>query len=451
MPRRLRSTAVALLLAPVLFAQQSPIEEPRVREVVSWLAADERRGRDTGSVELEQCADWLAQQFEAAGLQPGSRGTFFHEWTLPGLRLDSSAVTVTLTRRFADQETVIVAEPGRDVRWLRPGDGDRGEAEACTVVHADDPALPRVLLQRSARRPFVLEVDEQDPDWLRTATAHTQLGGVRGASRPVFLVRKGLLPAAPTDGREATWTLTWSTPAVEKIEVPLRNVVALLPGTTKKDQYVVMSAHYDHIGIGRAVAGDAIYNGADDNATGTTAVLLAAAAMAKAEPPARSVLFVCFAGEERGLLGSAAFCDRPPVPREQIVANLNLEMVGRPEPGNEGKAWLTGPGYSDFADIVRAPMQQAGVELIGFEHADMLFAQSDNWSFAQKGIVAHSLSAGSLHRDYHQPGDEVGKLDLAHMTRILRALVPAVRALADRDTAPAWTDAGRAVVERGRR
>jgi Zn-dependent M28 family amino/carboxypeptidase len=225
----------------------------------------------------------------------------------------------------------------------------------------------------------------------------------------------------------------------------------LLPGTTKKDEYVVVSAHYDHIGIGRPIDGDAIHNGADDDASGTTAVLLLAGAMQRQPPPVRSVLFVCFAGEEKGLKGSAAFCDRPPVPLERIVANLNIEMIGRPEPGNEGKAWITGAEYSDFAKIVEAPLQRAGVLLVDFRMATQLFAQSDNWSFVQKGIVAHSLSAGSLHADYHRPSDEVAKLDLPHMTRIIGALLPAVRELADRDAVPRWNEKGRKFGERGRR
>jgi Zn-dependent M28 family amino/carboxypeptidase len=240
-------------------------------------------------------------------------------------------------------------------------------------------------------------------------------------------------------------------PEPQQVDVPLRNVVALLPGTTRKHEYVVVSAHYDHIGIGRPVGGDAIYNGADDDASGTTAVLLLAEAMQKQPPPARSVLFVCFSGEERGLRGSAAFCERPPVPIDEIVTNLNIEMIGRPEPGNEGKAWITGSDLSDFAAIVEAPLQRASVLLVDFRMANQLFAASDNWSFAQRGIVAHSVSAGSLHSDYHRPSDEVERLDLPHMTRIIRALLPAVRELADRDAPPRWNEKGRARVERAKR
>jgi len=267
----------------------------------------------------------------------------------------------------------------------------------------------------------------------------------------MFLVRAGLLPPRPADGSEVAWHATWSVPAAEKVDVPQRNVMGVLRGTTKQDEYVVVSAHYDHVGTGAAVDGDAIYNGADDNATGTTGVLLLAEALAKLPAPSRSMLFVCFTGEERGLLGSKAFCERCPVPIERIVANLNLEMLGRPEAGKAGKAWITGSELSDFAAILAPALKTGGVELVPFDLATRLFSASDNWSFAAKGVVAHSLSAGSLHKDYHQPSDEVDALELTHMTQILRALVPAVLELANRAEPPQWNENGEAQVRRAKR
>ncbi|MCA8966793.1 MAG: M28 family peptidase, partial [Planctomycetes bacterium] len=299
--------------------------------------------------------------------------------------------------------------------------------------------------------PIVVEVPEDHPFWIASKGVRRALAGRRAASRPVFLVRKGLLPPPPGDERDVAWAATWSTAAAEKIDLTLHNVVGLLPGTDKKDEYVVVSAHYDHIGTGNPVNGDGIYNGADDDATGTTAVVLLAEELAKLPAPRRSILFVCFSGEEKGLLGSKAFGERPPVPREQIVANLNIEMIGRPLEGNEGKAWITGSGYSDFAAIVGAGLGRAGVELVDFEMANQLFAQSDNYSLARHGIVAHSISAGSLHKDYHRPSDEVGKLDIPHMAKIITGLREALLELANRDAAPQWTEAGKKVMERRRR
>jgi Zn-dependent M28 family amino/carboxypeptidase len=180
-------------------------------------------------------------------------------------------------------------------------------------------------------------------------------------------------------------------------------------------------------------------------------VVLLAAALARGPQPARSVVFACFSAEEKGLLGSAAFAEQPPVPLAQVVANVNIEMIGRPLPGRQRCAWITGREYSDFAAIAGPALLRAGIELIDFEMAGQLFAQSDNLSFARKGVVAHSISAGSLHADYHQPSDEVELLDLPHMTAVIHGLEAVVRELADRAGRPAWSEQGRQVLERLRR
>lgn len=443
--------SLALALAGAARAQVDTITEARVEAAVSWLAADERAGRDTPSKGLEEAAEWLAQRFAAAGLQQAIKSSWFHEYTLPGNRFDPREVTVKLMRRLHEDQREITLVPGTDVRLWRTADAASGETEACTVAQADDPVLQQLLRAESGRRPVVLEVAEDHPYWLATAAVRTTLGGPRAAARPVFLVRKGLLPPLPADRDEATWAMTWTAVRSEKLDVPLKNVVALLPGTDKKAEYVVVSAHYDHVGIGAPVGGDGIYNGADDDATGTTAVLLLAEAMAKEPAPRRSVLFVCFSAEEKNLRGSAAFVERPPVPLEAIVANVNIEMIGRPEPDQQGKAWITGSDLSDFAAIATAALQKTGIEVVPFRMAGQLFSGSDNYSFAKRGIVAHSLSAGSLHADYHRPSDEVGKLDIAHMTKIVRGLHDVVRAFADRDEPPAWSELGKQRLGRTKR
>lgn len=433
------------------WAQVSTITEDGVRETVGWLAADERAGRDTGSPQIEEAAQWLAARFAKAGLKQVVPDSWFHEFALPGRRIDSRDITVKLTRKLGDDKTDFALVADQDVRLLRPADVLTGEDEACEFAGGDDPAVGRLLMLPSARRPIVLEVPEDHVYWRQAAGDHALLGGVRAASRPVFLVRAGVLPATTTASTQPTWTVTWTLKEPQPGDVHQKNVVALLPGTDKADEYVVVSAHYDHIGVGREVDGDAIYNGADDDATGTTAVVLLAEAMAKAPPCRRSILFVCFAAEERGLKGSAAFCDQPPIALAKVVANVNIEMIGRPEQGNEGKAWITGVGYSDFAAIAGEALASADVGLVEFGMAVRLFAQSDNYSFARHGVVAHSLSAGSLHKDYHQPSDSVDKLDIPHMTKIVRGLFAAVRAFADRAEPPAWTDAGKELLAKRRR
>jgi len=430
-------------------AQEQTITEERVREAVTWLASDERKGRDTGSDELAAAGLWIAARFEAAGLEPVREGSWFHEFTMPALQVDSDAVSLKLVRKEGEASKAFELKAGVDVRQLLASDGLEGE-EPCTVAMAQDAALQRLLNARSARRPVIIEVSEDHAFWEKCAGVHTLLTRRRRAARPIFLVRDGVLPKASPGRGAVEWTASWSVAAPESVDMPQRNVMALLPAdpsSPRKDEFVVVSAHYDHVGVGVGAAGDSIYNGADDNATGTTAVVLLAEALAD-ERLSRNVLFVCFSAEEKGLRGSRAFCEQPPLPLEKVVANLNIEMIGRPEAGKQKKCWFTGAGYSDFASICAEAFLTAEVEVVDFPRGNQLFWASDNASFVRKGVIAHSVSAGSLHPDYHQPSDEVEKLDLPHMTAIIRGLYSVTKHLASRDAPPEWNEQGAKVIER---
>lgn len=139
--------------------------------------------------------------------------------------------------------------------------------------------------------------------------------------------------------------------------------------------------------------------------------------------PKRSVLFMTFWGEESGLLGSKQFVATPSWQLDQIVANINIEMIGRPEGGARGKIWMTGWQESDLGMLMSQSAKPWGVEI--FEHpkfSSMLYRASDNWSFVERGVIAHSFSAGSLHPDYHQVDDEWDRLEIPHMTQVIQGL-----------------------------
>jgi Zn-dependent M28 family amino/carboxypeptidase len=229
-------------------------------------------------------------------------------------------------------------------------------------------------------------------------------------------------------------------PSMVKEERIMRNVIGVLRGKDPdlSKQAVLYSAHLDHLGTNPKIEGDGIYNGADDDASGVTAVVTLADAFANmSQPPARSLLFMTFWGEESGLLGSKQFVETPSWPLANIVANVNIEMIGRPEGGTRGKIWMTGWQESDLGTIMRESAMRWGVEI--FEHpkfSSMLYRSSDNWSFVQRGVVAHSFSAGSLHPDYHQPDDEWDRLEIPHMTQVIRGLMLGSLPLIDGSATP---------------
>ncbi|HET6578779.1 MAG TPA: M20/M25/M40 family metallo-hydrolase [Gemmatimonadales bacterium] len=223
------------------------------------------------------------------------------------------------------------------------------------------------------------------------------------------------------------------------------NVVGLVRGADPalRGQAVLIDAHYDHLGIGTPVAGDSIYNGADDDASGVVAVLGAARALAGGPPPRRTVVFLATTGEELGLLGTHWYLAHPVVPLDSTVANLEFEMIGRPDSlaGGPGKGWLTGYERSTMGERLAA----AGIPVVPDPRPEeQFFLRSDNIAFARRGIPAHTLSSYNMHADYHTPADEADRIDDAHLARLVDAAARAARLLADGEP-PAWKPGGRPV------
>jgi hypothetical protein len=236
----------------------------------------------------------------------------------------------------------------------------------------------------------------------------------------------GYLQVVPTKGDGRTW-----------------NAIGRLPGRDRSatHEIILLSAHLDHLGNRSDRAGapaDAVYNGADDDASGVTAVLQLMEALARSKRPRRTIIFALFGSEERGGLGSRHFADHPPVPLAQIVANLQFEMIGRPDTKVPPKSlWLTGYERSNLG----SELARRGARLVQDPHPEMkFFVRSDNIQFARRGVVAHTVSSYGLHKEYHTPTDDIGHIDFAHMTDAIRSLVEPVRWLANSRFRPQWKE-----------
>lgn len=250
-----------------------------------------------------------------------------------------------------------------------------------------------------------------------------------------------LVPVSATDS-SITLRSSFSDAAAGRHETAY-NLLGLLRGSDPAlaGEVIVIDAHYDHLGIGTPVAGDSIYNGADDDASGTVSVLAVARALAKGAPPRRSILFVLTTGEEEGLLGTRWLLAHFPLPFDSVVANLETEMIGRPDSlaGGEGKAWLTGYDRSTMG----AMLKKARIPIVADPRPTQhFFERSDNIAFAERGIPAHTLSSFNLHADYHQPSDDLARIDFPHMTAVINAALEAVRLLAN-GPLPVWNPGGR--------
>jgi Zn-dependent M28 family amino/carboxypeptidase len=216
-----------------------------------------------------------------------------------------------------------------------------------------------------------------------------------------------------------------------------RNVIGVMKGRDEKlqDQVVLLSAHMDHVGVGKPVEGDNIYNGADDDASGCVAVLQLARALVEKHPK-RTVLFVFFGSEETGGQGDQYFLQHPPVPLKSIVANLEFEMIGRPDPAvKPDELWLTGFERSNLGP----ELARHGAKLVADPHPQQNFFQrSDNYPLAQQGVVAQTVSSFGLHRDYHRPSDDLAHIDFSHMEKAIHSLLEPVEWLANSDFKPEW-------------
>jgi Zn-dependent M28 family amino/carboxypeptidase len=220
------------------------------------------------------------------------------------------------------------------------------------------------------------------------------------------------------------------------------NAIGILRGSTAPNEVILLTAHLDHLGIGPAnAAGDTNYNGADDDASGTTAVLALAHILATGPRPRRTIVFALFGSEELGGFGNRAFLAHPPVPLTSIVANLEFEMIGRPDPAvPAGTLWVAGFDRSNLGP----ELVKHGAHLVNDPHTTQRFFQrSDNYALALQGIVAHSISSFGLHKDYHQPSDELSTIDFNHMTKAIASMVNPIRWLANSNWKPEWNPGGK--------
>lgn len=221
------------------------------------------------------------------------------------------------------------------------------------------------------------------------------------------------------------------------------NAVGILSGSdpAQKKNAILLSAHLDHLGIGAPVNGDSIYNGADDDASGTTAVLELARVLGQGPRPRRTVILALFGSEESGGLGSTYFREHPPLPLADIAANLEFEMIGRPDPKvADDTLWLSGWERSNLGPQMAAH----GAKLVDDPHPEQnFFRRSDNYVLAQKGVVAQTASSFGLHRDYHQPSDDLAHIDFQHMTTAIGSLIRPIEWLVNTDFRPQWNPGGK--------
>ncbi len=426
------------------------ISAESLRTNINWLAADERQGRLTPSPGLEASADYIAGQFRQAGLSAGGDGgTFFQ--------------TAPFTQITQDlKEFRLRLEAGGRAVNVR---GESVEADAITAL--DYQATPVVRLPQSGPLPVISgRIALGDESWAGEAALDILAlqkpalivlvldGGPPGPTNPTLAEAGNPVPpvirvysraAADLLSHRTEIKLTLHVSAPAREDVRLRNVAGILRGSDPavRDRFVILSAHYDHLGVKSPGPGNRIYHGANDNASGVASLIEIGKALNFATHPRRSILFLAVFGEEEGLLGSGYYVRHPLIPLAHTVADMNLEQLGRTDSSDGpeiARFTISGPSYSNLAQMMEAGTRNAGVVLYRKENGDDYFDRSDNYSFAASGIVAHTLTVAFEFPDYHEVSDEAAKIDYGNLARVDRGIAAALSAIADAASVPRWSD-----------
>ena len=433
------------------------IQQKEVLETVSFLASDEMNGRNTPSRELVIASEYVADRFRNAGLESlGADGSFFQTVELfrtsaPATKAIASTAAngeIQLTVLTGLKEVLKVEGAIREVTATPDLDDSKSEIfimdeQSLAPQTRDNPlaALVKYLraaapLVRKGAKVVLVRVADDSALFDVVESFQQQPISIPPQFEPqcaIVLVPKSQLLSG---------VIALEIPPNRQEGSPVHNVIGVLRGSdpNQANKAVMVSAHLDHIGPAQR-GDDKVNNGADDNASGVTGVLTLADAFAALKTrPERSVIFITFWGEEKGLLGSKFFAENPLWKLDDLICDVNLEMIGRPEVNADGKAWGTGWPHSTLGPLMAAGAKRAGVTIFHHEQfSEMLYARSDNASFLSKGVIAHSFSAGSLHGDYHQPSDEVAKLNIPHMTRIIQGLMAGILPIARGEVTPVRT------------
>ena len=434
-----------------------------VRAHMEFLASDALRGRGSATADELIAATYAASQLRAYGIAPaGDHGGYIQRVALqqpnlttppqltfmqPGgepaiwtygreftvLNLSNAHFSGPLLVINFDQD---VLQAAGCVILIRGGDKRKQRAKAFAVTSAG--AVAAILTASAERTSQFQQKAGQLPEL--PAKLEGQDATDLEANLNLLEVSPDAAKALEALSENTILNFTSSSTSEQKYTW---NAIGILKGSDPSLQRtaVLLSAHLDHLGIGAAVDGDDIYNGADDDASGVSAVLEFAHVLGSGPKPKRTVIFALFGSEETGRFGSRYFLRNPPLALKQIVVNLEFEMLGRPDPAvPPGTVWLTGWERSNLGPV----LAEHGAHLVGDPHPEQnFFARSDNYALAKQGLLAQTISSYGLHRDYHQPSDDLAHIDFKHLDAAIGSLLQPVQWLVNSSFAPKWNEGGK--------
>jgi Zn-dependent M28 family amino/carboxypeptidase len=408
----LSNTLLALAQADV----EAIINSKEVERIERILSADDMLGRKTFSPGIEKAAAFIASEFKAAGLDTwDNSGTYLQTFAVVrpkflGLTADVNGVAMDSKKVIivTSQPAVTITETS-DFEVVSIGKGANLFGEAYNYVQS--------------KKNYIVLVD--------TSFSKT-FGRLGGFKRQLFKSTSSVVFILTTDDLEK-YTITAKHDIIENT---LSNVVAVLPGKSKKNEYVIFSGHYDHLGTGKAVEGDSIFNGANDDAAGTTAVIMLAKYYKALNNNERTLVFAAFTAEEIGGAGSQYFSKQ--FDPANVMAMFNIEMIGTESKWGINSAYITGYEKTDMGTILEKNLKGSKFTFYPDPYPDQdLFYRSDNATLARLGVPAHTISTSKMDSEkfYHTVNDEIETLDMNNMAQIIKAIaVSAVSIINGKDS-----------------
>lgn len=394
----------------------SAFQVGEVDRILNLLASDAMRGRRSFSPEIELAADFIANEFKSAGLKTwNNEKGFRQEFSLMKATLVSVKGNFDGRELGASELMVFTSKPS-----LRISDQDGFEK---VFISAAENLQTQARLYVRAGKNLLVHIDRKHANSFNNL-ARLKSNYFKSEHSVVFVI-SDLVPQR------------WQVEAEHEItEQKLSNVVAVLPGRSRANEYVIFSGHYDHVGVGKPVNGDSIYNGANDDASGVTAMIVLARHYAKLGPQERTLVFAAFTAEEIGGYGSQYFSRQ--FDPASVIAMFNIEMIGTESKWGKNTAFITGFERTDMGTMMQNNLKNSGFSFYPDPYPQQqLFFRSDNATLARLGVPAHTISTAKMDDEphYHKVSDEVKTLDLENMTRIIEAIATSARSVIEgRDT-----------------
>lgn len=433
-----------LINSPFIFATPSSISLEQVTKDVTYLASDDLKGRGNFSSELSHAANYIAKRFKESGLigADGIAAQGFLQ-TYQVTKISPKKLSLVLNGQTLSSENLTIASTVGSVSW-QIANGvktSKFNVHGIGIGKGKDDDIRAVLgnINKQGGNHLVL-VNPAHKELFKRYQHFFKQGLTKPDQEERNKTQGGTIVMALTSTtiEEIKNVNVTSKNAISTSE--LTNVIAILPGKTKSNEVVLYSAHYDHLGMKNTEEYN-IFNGADDDASGTAAIINIAQYYAKQGNNDRTLMFAAFSAEEIGGFGSRYFSKQ--LDPKKITAMINIEMIGKPSKFGAGTLWMTGMERSDLGEQLNLALAKSGKKIHKDPYPEQgLFYRSDNATLAKLGVPAHSFSSTQLDKDehYHQVSDDLSSLDLPSLHKVIETLAIATQPLVNGTITPSRID-----------